>query len=165
MKTSSTRRKTTSASRLRKAGTRTSSAEKKADSAKSVTPISAVTPEKHMEPYQQRLVAQQQEFGDSIFESGREDGVRYAKSAPYRELKAIDKMVDNLGMYYDQIPIDCDALACAVCETDAPDSNTRDWVQESMSELWAYEDSYVRGFIEGISEVLREIDSLASKGA
>lgn len=161
MNASSKNTKTTSPSRIREAGSGKKPS-KKANfpHAAKAAVASADVQEQQWEPYQERLRVQRQEFDDTIAKDGRQDGVRYAKHASYRELKAVEKMMETFDTGYDLASPGCDDLACAVCETEEPDRNTQDWVEESMSTLWAHEDSYVRGFIQGMLCVLKEIDAL-----
>ncbi len=110
-----------------------------------------------------RLEGEKEALEETLFDEGRRDGRGYGERAPKRDLKRIGKMVEAFGSEFRMVDINANMLACAVCQVESPDCDTRNWVETNLSTFWADEEAYVRGFVEGALEVLTEADSAESK--
>jgi hypothetical protein len=114
--------------------------------------------------YKTRLIGEKNELEENLRNEGFRDGVAYAKNAPYRELKLIDRMVEAFGNDCGRVEVTADLLACTACEVEGPDCDTRNWIENKLSKSWWDEEEYILGFIEGAQKVLTEINEIDPNG-
>ena len=110
-----------------------------------------------------RLIGEKIALNETLFEEGRRDGFAYGKSAPYRKLKLIDKMVEAYGSDFAYAEINAVMLACKVCEVDRPDCDTRNWLETNLSASWQDEEEYIRGFISAATDIVDAVKTIESK--
>jgi hypothetical protein len=108
-----------------------------------------------MENVIERLRASKQRFEARQLESGKEIGRKWAKmEAEYHELAALAEF--DVDIYPDNTKIDPELLANVI---DPDGENPREW-EEFWEDHYGVDtpsDAFLRGFIEGATEVFKEI--------